>query len=734
MAKVVLDTSEYESGVSKVKDSSGVLQKDAQKISDQFENARFKVEKLGTELAGASEESTEAGDKLGDLEKSANGAADGMGDVAKASEKMGDAVSRGESKIVKFGNALKNSIVTGAKMATAAFAAVSATVVSLGKSAIENYGNYEQLIGGIETLFGAGGKSLEEYAASVGQTVDEASAKYESLMLAQEMMLDYAADAYKTSGMSANEYMETVTGFSAALISSVGGDTVKAAELADKALRDISDNANKMGSDMSSIQNAYQGFAKQNYTMLDNLKLGYGGTKSEMERLLETANELNAQQGIITDYQIESYADIVEAIHVVQTEMGITGTTALEANTTIQGSASSMKASWTNLVTGLADDNADIGTLLEQFTESAGTVFQNVAPRVETIINTLGSVIEKKLPAVAEKIPTIISKYLPKVLKIGGDFITNLIKGIGSNKDSLISSAMDVVVSFADYILDALPKIPEKASEIITSVVEGITEAIPELVPAAIDSITEFAINLTSPGNLDKVIDAGGDMINTLAESLFSKDSIDKLVEAVPKIIAGLVSGFVSFVSNITEIARTIIENIKEAFSDEETRQKMLEGAGEIVVALALGIIQVASDLLDLGADIMNTIWDGMKSSTQNISNWLSDTVRGWLGIGPRVVDSIGGAVGESIRQEYGDTLDMGDGLYAQWDYEKNGYVSSNNPSPTSGASASDFSAGNANVQITQNIYGSTSSAADLMEESVYQINKYKWLGGFDFG
>ncbi|MFR0798472.1 MAG: hypothetical protein ACLSHJ_06825 [Oscillospiraceae bacterium] len=234
-------------------------------------------------------------------------------------------------------NLLGGAIISGIK-------AVASGIKSLISGAIEGYGEYEQLVGGVETLF-------------------QGSA---------DTVIKNAETAYKTAGLSANDYMETVTSFSASLLQSMGNDTEAAAKKADQAITDMSDNANKMGTDMQSIQNAYQGFAKQNYTMLDNLKLGYGGTKEEMQRLLDDANALNAAQGNYTNYTIDSYADIVDAIHTVQTEMGITGTTALEASTTVEGSISAMKAAYENFVTGLGDENADIGALTESSSRAPG--------------------------------------------------------------------------------------------------------------------------------------------------------------------------------------------------------------------------------------------------------------------------------------------------------------------------------------------------------------------------
>ena len=280
------------------------------------------------------------------------------------------------------GSMATNAVKGVAKIGSAAVVAGATASAALVKSAVDSYASYEQLVGGIETLFGAGGKTLEEYAKSVGKSTESAKKDYEQLMKAQEIALDNADQAYKTAGMSANDYMETVTGLAASLKQSTKNET-EAAKAADQAIIDMSDNANKMGTSMESIQNAYAGFSKQNYTMLDNLKLGYGGTKTEMERLLADAEKLKKAQGENVSYSIDSFADVVEAIHVVQDEMGITGTTAKEASTTIEGSINSAKAAWENLLVGMADEDADLDALIDNFVESVEIAADNIIPVIE---------------------------------------------------------------------------------------------------------------------------------------------------------------------------------------------------------------------------------------------------------------------------------------------------------------------------------------------------------------
>lgn len=359
-------------------------------------------------------------------------------------EGVGDAMDGAGQKTSIFGDVLKanllgNAIVSGVK-------AVASGIKSLISGAIEGYGEYEQLVGGVETLFGS----------------------------SADTVIKNAENAYKTAGLSANAYMKTVTSFSASLLQSMGNDTEAAAKKADLALTDMSDNANKMGTDMQSIQNAYQGFAKQNYTMLDNLKLGYGGTKEEMQRLIDDANALNAAQGNYTNYTIESYADIVDAIHTVQTEMGITGTTAKEASTTIEGSIGAMKAAYANFVTGLGNDNADISELSSQLIQSVGTVAENVLPVVETVLKNIAEAVQRDGPEMIEKFVSYAIEKLPEVISLGLQMVISLVKGIAQNIPQLVTSVLNMMATIVQTLWDSLPDIIEVGKNIVRGLWEGI--------------------------------------------------------------------------------------------------------------------------------------------------------------------------------------------------------------------------------------------------------------------
>jgi phage-related protein len=368
-----------------------------------------------------------------------------LNDLEHGVDDVGDAMDNAGQKTLSLGDILKANLLSNAIMA--GIKAVASGIKSLISGAIEGYGEYEQLVGGVETLFGG----------------------------SADTVIKNAENAYKTAGLSANSYMETVTSFSASLLQSMGNDTEAAAKKADQALTDMSDNANKMGTDMSSIQNAYQGFAKQNYTMLDNLKLGYGGTKEEMQRLIDDANALNAAQGNYTNYSIESYADIVDAIHTVQTEMGITGTTALEASTTIEGSIGAMKAAYANFVTGLGDQNADIGALTEQLIESAGTVAENVLPVIENVVESIVKAVQEQGPEMITKFVAYATEKLPDILKLGLQLVLSLVKGLAQNLPQLVQGTLKMVDTIVKAFVDSLPDIIEVGRDIVRGVWEGIT-------------------------------------------------------------------------------------------------------------------------------------------------------------------------------------------------------------------------------------------------------------------
>lgn len=469
----------------------------------------------------------------------------------------------------------------------AALAGASAALLKISDESIKAYANYEQLIGGVETLFGAGGQTLEEYAASIGTTVDKAAEEYNRMITAQDAVMKYASEAYKTAGLSANNYMETVTGFSAALISSLEGDTQAAAEVANMAIIDMADNANKMGTNIQSIQNAYQGFAKQNYTMLDNLKLGYGGTKTEMERLLADAEKLT---GI--HYNIDNYADVVNAIHAIQNEIGITGTTQKEAATTIQGSISTMKAAWENALTGMADDTQDFNALVSNLTSSILTVADNVLPRIEQVLPNMASGVNQLTNSLLTRIPETLNNVLPEVLDgaeqlvsslldvlssaatTGGpiigesakNIIHTLVSGIKDNLPELITAAFDMIVTIAEGILDpqTVAELEQAAFDVIVAFGDALTNNLPELIPTATQAILTLAQNLLTADNIAKIAETGMSITEALIDGILNAVLSPEFADKFPEIIIAIGDGLIRSVGEIGTAAVRIADEMAD--------------------------------------------------------------------------------------------------------------------------------------------------------------------------
>lgn len=443
--------------------------------------------------------------------------------------------------------------------------AAAAGVSALGTTAIKSYADYEQLVGGIETLFGAGGAaSVQEYAKNVGKSVDEVRDEFDTLMEAQTLAMDNANNAYASAGLSANEYMETVTSFAASLKASTANE-VEAADAANQAVIDMADNANKMGTSMESIQNAYQGFAKQNYTMLDNLKLGYGGTKEEMQRLLADAEKLSGIK-----YDISSLSDVYSAIHVIQNELGITGTTAKEASTTISGSLNAMKASWSNLLVGIADDNQDFDALVNNFVESTVTAGENLLPRIETTISGFGTLIDSLLPEIMSRVPAIINDVLPDLVQAGINVIGSLINGIEQNLPQIMDSADVIIDQFVTALLEMAPQLVEVAVQLIGTLAQGIIDNLPALVTAAGEIADAI---LDGIGDLCPALEPVTDAIKVLL------DNMDKVIPVVETLTAVFIAWKAVFTIN------TLIEKYNKITKDMTIVQYAAKTAQELLNA-----------------------------------------------------------------------------------------------------------------------------------------------------
>lgn len=491
-------------------------------------------------------------------------------------------------------SSMGSAVKSIAKVGTAAVAAGATAAGALTKSAIDAYASYEQLVGGIETLFGAGGQTLEEYAKSVGKSTESAKKDYEQLMDAQTRALKNADQAYKTAGMSANDYMETVTSFAASLKQSTKNET-EAAKAADQIVVDMADNANKMGTDMELIQNAYNGFSKQNYSMLDNLKLGYGGTKAEMERLLADAEKLSGQK-----YELGNMADMAKAIHVVQTEMGITGTTAKEASTTIEGSVNSAKAAWENLMVGLADDNADFDTLVNNFVDSVSTAASNILPRVETALGGIGSLIEKLLPVIVDAIPGLIESLLPNLLSSGTNIVLTLIQGIAAAIPSLLNVLPEIISTIGTSLAKAGPQLFTSISEVLNQLLTFLLEQLPEVY----NSISEFFSGDGAANIMDILLTLFDSIATGIINSL--PTILNSLINMYAQILIFLATQIPSIVSTVISMIPAIVNGLLQAIP------ALIQAIPPIITALVNGLLDCIPDIIDAGVELIGALVDNL--------------------------------------------------------------------------------------------------------------------------
>lgn len=534
------------------------------------------------------------------------------GEMGEAGEKAGGFFSSGFGKVM----------ATGGKVALAASAAVATGIAVITKQAVSNYAEYEQLVGGVETLF-------------------KGSA---------DKVMQYAADAYKTAGMSANDYMTNVTSFSASLLQSLGGDTEKAAEYANRAMIDMSDNANKMGTSMESITNAYQGFAKQNYTMLDNLKLGYGGTKSEMERLIADASEMTdvmAELGVTVDKDDLSFGNIVNAISVMQASMGIAGTTSEEALGTISGSLNMTKAAWDNLLTGIANPDADLGTLISDLVTSATAAVNNLLPAVQQALVGVVQFVGEIIPPIIEMLPGLLEQLvpvaltafgnvmgalmgvLPRLLQVALDAILMIAEGLQTNLPTIIPYAVDIILQIANTLMANLGDLLTAAVEIILALVQGLTNATPTLLaqaPVIIQNLTDSIIQVAP-----LLISACVQIMNIMVSGIIQ--NLPQLISAALQIITTLTNGIIANIPVLLSAASQCCSSFSESF-------------GEI-------------DWGTLGTNIINGIVAGISASASSIASAARqaaqsalDSAKSLLGIkSPSRVfrDQVGQMIGEGM-------------------------------------------------------------------------------------
>ena len=543
-----------------------------------------------------------------------------IGSVKNMNESMKDATNTA-SKMSSVMKGIGSSAIKVGKGLAVAGAAAATAVTALVSKSVGAFADYEQLTGGVETLFGAGGRSVEEYAQSVGKSVSDVQGKYDSLMSAQNVVLENANKAYMTAGMSANEYMDTVTGFSASLISSLGGDTNKAADYANSALVDMSDNANKMGTNMTDIQNAYQGFAKQNYTMLDNLKLGYGGTQAEMKRLLSDAQKITGQK-----YDISSFADITQAIHAIQTQMDITGTTAKEASTTISGSWGSLKAAFQNVLVGLTTGGDMFDQSLDALINTAVTFGQNIIPAIKGALSGIGYLIEGLAPVIGETIPPLINDLAPTLANSAVSLISSLVNGLTQNATQFSECLSNIIIVAVAGISTVVPQLLDAASKIVSNLMQGLTNSMPQIVNGAVTLIEGLVNGLVN--NIPLLIMGAVQLVTSLANGLI--ENLPRIIDAGVNLITGIVSASYSMMPQIIQNGMQLVVNL--AVGLVRAIPQLIAALPRITGAIVKEFKSV--NWFDLGLQLIKSIWEGIKSIGSEMWNGVKEkTSELWGGV-----------------------------------------------------------------------------------------------------
>lgn len=543
-----------------------------------------------------------------------------IGSVKNMNESMKDATNTA-SKMSSVMKGVGSSAIKAGKGLAVAGAAAATAVTALVSKSVGAFADYEQLTGGVETLFGAGGRSVEEYAQSVGKSVSDVQGKYDSLMSAQNVVLENANKAYMTAGMSANEYMDTVTGFSASLISSLGGDTNKAADYANSALVDMSDNANKMGTNMTDIQNAYQGFAKQNYTMLDNLKLGYGGTQAEMKRLLSDAQKITGQK-----YDISSFADITQAIHAIQTQMDITGTTAKEASTTISGSWGSLKAAFQNVLVGLTTGGDMFDQSLDALINTAVTFGQNIIPAIKGALSGVGYLIEGLAPVIGETIPPLINDLAPTLANSAVSLISSLVNGLTQNATQFSECLSNMIIVAVAGISTVVPQLLDAASKIVSNLMQGLTNSMPQIVNGAVTLVEGLVDGLVD--NVPLLVMGAVQLVTSLANGLI--ENLPRIIDAGVNLITGIVSASYSMMPQIIQNGMQLVVNL--AVGLVRAIPQLIAALPRITGAIVKGFKSV--NWFDLGLQLIKSIWEGIKSIGSEMWNGVKEkTSELWGGV-----------------------------------------------------------------------------------------------------
>lgn len=506
---------------------------------------------------------------------------------------LDDASSKTSSFAEKLGNGLK----TAAKVGAAALTAAATAATALGTAAVKAYAEYEQLVGGAKLMFGE----------------------------AYDFIANKAQNAFATVQMSQNDYLQQVNGFATGLKTALGGNEKAAAELADRIITAEADIVAATGASQEAVQNAFNGIMKSNYTMLDNLQIGIKPTKEGFQEVIDKVNEWNEANGRATNYQIDNLADAQSALVDYIEMVGMAGYANREASDTIQGSMAAAKAAWNNLLTGLADDEADLESLVDNVVETVSKAGENIMPRVEKVLDGIGKLIDKLLPKIVEKIPKLINKYLPNLIKSGAKIIASLISGITGDSDNLISTAQEAIRLIVDTITKSLPKLVKVGGNIITEFIVGLSEMLPEIADAALEMIQELLETLTDTSNLSTILDAVLTIIVSVAE---------KIVDALPTII---------------EAAMRVIEALVD-FLTGDALPSIIEAGITLFTALIGALPEIIATIVEALPKIIDGILDAITENLQLIIDGGIQLFTALIGELPQIIETIAGALPEIIE------------------------------------------------------------------------------------
>jgi len=706
-------TSELNDNKKELEDNRSAYQKMNDVIEDQKNKLSTLREKYASVVLEQGKNSTEAKNLKVEIKNLSENIKENETRMSKATKEI-DGFTQSEkeagSETLKLGDIIKanltsEAIIAGVKGLASAMGTIAKGIVNLGKEALSSYADFEQLVGGVETLFALSDKEIQEYAKVYGLSIEEVKADTELMNSSINEVLGYANQAYKTAGLSANEYMSTVTSFSASLLQSLEQDSFEATEVANRAIIDMSDNANKMGTDIAMIQSAYQGFAKQNYTMLDNLKLGYGGTKTEMARLIADASKMKEVQkelGIEVDASSMSFGNIVNAISVMQESMGIAGTTAKEATQTISGSIASMSSAWKNLLTGLAQDEVDLENLIYYFVESVLTVGENIIPRVGVIVEGIVELVMK--------LPMMLMDNMPTFIKSGMTILQKILDGIKFMIPELVPVVVEVITSLVKFITDNLPMILETGVTILVELIKGISQTLPELIPMMVRVIMDMVNILLD--NIDVIIECGIQLLVALIEGIMN--ALPELISRLPEIIIKLTNTLIQLSPQLLSASLRIMQALANGLI--KYVPEMLSRIPQILKSMLNAFKEGWNDFKNIGKNLLEGLWNGMS----NTLDWLKNKIKSLVGNVTSFIKKLFGIKSPStlFRDEIGTNLALGigEGFTDEMD---------NVMSDIEDAIPTDFDLGlNTNISAPENIEGTQNKdiLVDAFKEALKEV------------